>query len=59
MFGIAALVLGAVTLLERQTDRYLELTNPAVERFHAQLAAGQYAAIYDGAGRRNATEKDY
>ena len=62
VFGIAALVLGAVTLLERQTDRYLELTNPAVERFHAQLAAGQYAAIYDGADetlRRKTTEATF
>jgi len=49
VFGIAALVLAGVTLLERQTDTYLKLTSPAVEQFHAQLAAGQYAAIYEEA----------
>lgn len=59
VFGIAALVLAGVTLLERQTDKYLKLTSPAVEQFHAQLAAGQYAAIYDGADetlRKKTTE---
>ncbi len=62
VFGTAALVLAVVMLLEGQTDKYLKLTNPAVEQFHAQLAAGQYAAIYEGADetlRRKTTEADF
>jgi hypothetical protein len=62
VFGIAALVLVAVMLLEGQTAKYLKLTNPAVEQFHAQLAAGQYAAIYDGADatlRKATSEADF
>jgi hypothetical protein len=62
VFGIAALVFAGVTLLERQTDKYLSLTNPAVEQFHAQLATGQYAAIYQGADetlRRQTAEADF
>jgi hypothetical protein len=62
VIGIAALVLAAVMLLEGRTDKYLKLANPAVEQFHAQLAAGQYAAIYEGADetlRRKTTEADF
>jgi len=59
---LAALAFAALTLFSRQTAKYQEPANQAVKQFHEQLAAEQYAAIYDGADetlRRTITESDF
>jgi hypothetical protein len=49
VLGIVALALAAVGLISGPIAKYHELGNQAVRQFHEQLAAGQYAAIYDAA----------
>ena len=49
VFCILALAFAALTLFSSRTDKYREPADAAVKQFHEQLAAGQYAAIYDEA----------
>ena len=56
---IVALVLAGVGLISGPLAKYHELGNQAVQQFHEQLAAGEYAEIYDTADEtlRESTSK--
>lgn len=59
VLGIVALVFAGIAIISGPVAKYHEHGHQAVKRFHEQLAAGQYAEIYDTADEtlRESTSK--